>query len=80
MHAEDLIDPGDYLDPETGDIWEKRRNGKWYVNGVLHKPFPHSLVPEHRTGQHSVTYLPAVSVDDAVREAVEQKRKELGNK
>ena len=46
MNPEDLIDPGTYIDPLTGDIWEKRENGKWYVNGLLHKPFPSSLVPE----------------------------------
>jgi hypothetical protein len=46
MNPEDLIDPGTYIDPLTGDVWEKRENGKWYVNGLLHKPFPLNLVPE----------------------------------
>jgi len=46
MYPEDLFDPGTYVDSATGDIWEKRTNGNWYVNGLLHKPFPHSLVPE----------------------------------
>lgn len=46
MHPEDLFDPGTYVDSASGDIWEKRSNGKWYVNGLLHKPFPHALVPE----------------------------------
>lgn len=46
MHPEDLFDPGVYVDTVTGDVWERRSNGKWYVNGLLHKPFPHSLVPE----------------------------------
>jgi hypothetical protein len=48
MHAEDLYDQGTYIDSETGDVWEKRENGKWYVNGLLHKPFPHSLVTEQQ--------------------------------
>lgn len=46
MHPEDLPDPGTYVDPETGDIWEKSKSGKWHVDGLLHKPFPHSLTPE----------------------------------
>lgn len=46
MHPEDLFDPGVYVDTVTGDIWEKLFSGKWTVNGMPHKPFPHSLVPE----------------------------------
>lgn len=46
MYAEDLLDPGTYIDTATGDIWEKKENGKWFVNGVPHKPFPLSLIPE----------------------------------
>lgn len=46
MYPEDLFDPGSYVDAATGDIWEKRSNGSWTVNGMPHKPFPHSLVPE----------------------------------
>lgn len=49
MHPEDLFDPGTYVDSTNGDIWEKRSNNKWYVNGMLHKPFPHSLVPEQES-------------------------------
>ena len=45
MYAEDLLDPGEYLDIVTGDIWEKREDGKWFVNGIPHKPFPLSLAP-----------------------------------
>jgi hypothetical protein len=48
MHPEDLPDPGVYIDPVTGDIWEKHFSGKWYVNGLLHKPFPDQLVPEQQ--------------------------------
>lgn len=48
MFDEDFPDPGTYIDPTTGDIWEKRLNGKWYVNGLLHKPFPVTLVPEQQ--------------------------------
>jgi hypothetical protein len=46
VYPEDLFDPGTYLDTVTGDVWEKREDGKWTVNGMPHKPFPHSLVPE----------------------------------
>lgn len=46
MHPEDMLDPGVYIDAATGDIWEKYFSGKWYVNGVPHKPFPISLVPD----------------------------------
>lgn len=46
MNPEDLPDPGTYIDPLTGDIWKKYQNGQWYVNGLLHKPFPITLVPE----------------------------------
>jgi len=69
MHPEDLPDPGTYVDPETGDIWEKYFSGKWYVNGMLHKPFPHSLTPE----QTKRTY-PTVSIDDAVADSLRRKR------
>ena len=46
MHPEDLFDPGTYVDSTTGDIWEKDEWGSWKVNGMPHKPFPLSLVPE----------------------------------
>ncbi len=48
MYPEDMLDPGDYVDSVTGDIWEKHEDGKWFVNGIPHKPFPHSLVPEQK--------------------------------
>ena len=71
MHPEDLPDPGTYVDPETGDIWEKLFSGKWYVNGMLHKPFPHSLTPEQHERNH-----PAVTIDDVVKAALENKKLE----
>jgi hypothetical protein len=46
MHPEDLFDPGTYIDTVTGDVWQKDAYGGWTVNGVRHKPFPHSLVVE----------------------------------
>lgn len=46
MHPEDLFDPGTYIDTVTGDVWQKDEYGGWTVNGVRHKPFPHSLVVE----------------------------------
>lgn len=46
MNPEDLLWPGTYIDTVTGDIWEKHEDGKWFVNGMPHKPFPLSLVPE----------------------------------
>jgi hypothetical protein len=49
MYPEDLFDPGTYVDTATGDIWEKRSDETWTVNGMPHKPFPHSLVPEPDT-------------------------------
>ena len=72
MHPEDLPDPGTYVDPETGDIWEKHFSGKWYVNGMLHKPFPHSLTPEQFE-----RHTPAVSIDDAVHDAVKKREAAL---
>ena len=51
MHPEDLFDPGVYIDTATGDIWEKKFSGDWTVNGLPHKPFPHSLVPEINEGK-----------------------------
>lgn len=52
MYPEDLFYPGTYVDTVTGDIWEKHENGQWYVNGALHKPFPHSLAPEPVEGDN----------------------------
>lgn len=46
MHPEDLFQSGSYVDSATGDIWEKDEWGCWRVNGLIHRPFPHSLVPE----------------------------------
>lgn len=48
MHPEDMLEPGTYIDVATGDIWEKHEDGKWFVNGVRHKPFPWSLAPEQK--------------------------------
>lgn len=45
VYPEDLFEPGTYIDSASGDIWEKKGD-KWTVNGMQHKPFPHSLVPE----------------------------------
>ena len=73
MHPEDLPDPGTYVDPETGDIWEKYSSGNWYVNGVLHRPFPHALTPEPR-----VPNAPAVS--DEWRPVVGYPRYEVNRK
>jgi len=46
MNPEDMWGPGSYVDTATGDIWEKTEDGKWYVNGRPHVPFPHSLRSE----------------------------------
>lgn len=70
MYAEDMLDPGTYVDSATGDIWEKSRfSGKWYVNGVPHMPFPLSLVPEQRQRTQ-----PAVTIDDVVHEGLRKKQ------
>lgn len=45
MGEEDWYIPGEYIAVTTGDIWERRENGKWYVNGMLHTVFPYALNP-----------------------------------
>jgi hypothetical protein len=67
MHPEDMIESGTYEDAATGDIWTKTTAGNWFVNGIPHKPFPHSLVPEQRRRN-----TPAVSIEDAIRMSKEE--------
>lgn len=56
VYAEDMYRPGSYTDTLTGDIWEKNATtGKWTVNGMPHKPLPHSLTPEPPTGLDNPT-------------------------
>lgn len=45
MGEEQWYATGEYVAVKTGDIWERRENGRWYVNGMPHTVFPYELNP-----------------------------------